>query len=126
MERFNDPIMNALDALLQFGVGPRETRPDPGLADAPQVFRDFSGMTEIDECMSNCDHSIDAGMEEKLRANPGQVFSRHAAWNFNGKVWFENDAFYSEIWVYGSPRQTFSASSLRELMDRANDEYGHD
>lgn len=89
-----------------------------------QVFRDFANMEEIKPHMSNCDHRIDDGMEEQLRAAPGEVYSRHAAWNFNAKVWFEGGKFHSEVWVYRSPRQTFTADTLRELMDLANAEYG--
>ena len=126
MNRSNDPAIVALDGILQTFIGPRETRPDPGVPDKPQVFRNFRRMTEIDECMSNCDHEIDEGMDEKLRSQPGEVFSRHAGWNFNGKVWFENEAFHEEVWVYGSPRETISAPSLRELMTKVNDQYGHD
>lgn len=81
-------------------------------------------MEEIEEHMSNFDHEIDEGMDEQLRAQPGKVFSRHAACNFNAKVWFEGDEFHSEVWVYGSPRKTISALTLRELMRLANDEYG--
>lgn len=90
------------------------------------VFRDFSEMEEIEAHMSNFDHVIDDGMEEQLRAQPGKVYSRHAAWNFNAKVWFEDGQFHSEIWVYCSPRETLHAETLRELMQVANDEYGHE
>ena len=99
---------------------------DRPLSAEQRPFRDFSEMEEIEAHMSNFDHVIDEGMDEQLRAQPGKVFSRHAAWNFNGKVWFEGDAFHSEIWVYGSPRQTLHAPTLRELMKLANDEYGYD
>lgn len=123
-ERSSDPIIRVLDTVLQAFIGERTTRPDAGPSGEPQVFRDFSGMIEIDECMSNCDHTIDDGMAEQLRAAPGQVYSRHAAWNFNGKVWFENGTFYEEVWVYCTPRETLSAPSLRELMDVVNAKYG--
>ena len=126
MSRHTDPMLNALDKFLQVFVGDRETRPDPGVADKSQAFRDFDSMIEIEESMSNCYHEIDEGIDEKLRAQPGKVFSRHAGWNFNGKVWFENDAFHEEVWVYGTPRQTLSAPSLRELMTVVNNEYGDD
>lgn len=126
MSRHNDPVLNVMDEVLQIFVGDRETRPDPGTADKPQVFRDFDQMTQIEPLMSNCGHTIDDCMDEQLRANPGVAYSQHCAWNFHGTVWFENEAFHEEVWVYGSPRQTISAASLQELMTKVNDEYGYD
>ena len=82
-------------------------------------------MEEIDLGMSNFDGAIDDGFAEALTARPGGVFGRHAAWDFNGKVYFEDGQFHEEVWVYGSPRETISASTLRELMDSVCDEYGH-
>ena len=90
----------------------------------PEVFKDFSDMEEIEPSMSNMDNTIDDGMDEQLRAQPGKVYGKHAAWNFNACVWFENGMFHSEVWVHRAPRQTFSAGTLRELMDMANAEYG--
>lgn len=72
--------------------------------------------------MSNLDHSIDEGFDEALRA--GAVFGRHAAWNFNGKVWFQDGLFHEEVWIYGSPVGVRSAESLSELMQLVNDEFG--
>lgn len=81
-------------------------------------------LTEIEKGMSNFDHSIDDGLEDALRA--GGVFGRHAAWNFNGKVWFADGLFHEEVWRYHAPVGTHSAATLPELMQIVNDEYGHD
>lgn len=84
------------------------------------------GFREIDLGMSNCDHSIDEGFEEALRA--GGVYGRHAGWNFNGLVWFdaESGEFKQEVWQYHVPQRVYSASTLRELMDVVNDDWGWD
>jgi hypothetical protein len=82
-------------------------------------------MEEIDLGMSNLDNKIDEGFAEALQARPGEVFGQHAAWDFNGMVWFADGQFHEEVWVYGSPRKTLSADTLRELMDLACDEFGH-
>lgn len=74
--------------------------------------------------MSNFDHTIDPGMAEALKA--GGVFSRHAAMNFNAKVWWADGQFHSEPWVYGSPRSVLSADTLDELMSMANEIYGYE
>lgn len=84
------------------------------------------GMEEINLGMSNFDGSIDDGMAEALRAQPGKVFGCHYGWNFNGSVYFYDGMFHEEVWVYGSPRETISANSLPELMDAVCDKYGSD
>ena len=83
-------------------------------------------MIEIDYRMSNFDNNIDEGFAEALQANPGKVFGRHAAWDFNGKVWFDEGKFHDEVMVKRLLRKTMSAGSLRELMDVVCDEFGYD
>lgn len=80
------------------------------------------GYTEIDLGMTNFDHSIDDGFEHRLRGEP--VWGRHAAWNFNGRVWFEDGVFHEQVWRYGQPQAHFSAPTLTELMETVSDEYG--
>ena len=88
------------------------------------------GMMELttpDGCpfgMSNFDHGIDDGFEEALRAEPGKVFGRHSAWDFNGHVWFDGESFCSEIWVYRAIVGVRSAATLKALMDVCNAEFG--
>lgn len=83
-------------------------------------------MAELELGMSNFDGSIDTGLAEALKEKPGQVFGRHAGWNFNGRVYFHGGKFHEEVWVYGSPRATFSADNLRDLMEDVCSEYGRD
>jgi hypothetical protein len=80
--------------------------------------------TEIELGMSNCDNSIDEGLDEALRS--GNVFGRHAGWNFNGLVYFEDGLFREEVYRYGSLRKVVSAPTLRELMDEVNSQFGSD
>lgn len=88
------------------------------------VARKPAGMVEIGAEMSNFDGVIDDGFADDLRAQPGRIFGRHSAWDFNGKVWFADGRFHEEVWCYGSPREIISADSLEELMKLANDKYG--
>ena len=81
-----------------------------------------SHLEECAEGMSNFDHRIDEGFEEKLRT--GEFWGSHTAWNFYGEVWFENDKFHEQIWVYRFPREVISANTLKELRDAVNDSYG--
>lgn len=83
-----------------------------------------AGWTEIDLGMSNFDHTIDDGFEEALRA--GGVFGRHAAWDFNGKVWFSGGVFVEEVWRYRMPVATVVAPTLAELMAAVNNKWGHE
>jgi hypothetical protein len=87
-----------------------------GVRSAPE------GYAETDLGMSNLDHTIDDGFEEHLRNEP--AWGRHAAWNFNGRVWYENGQFHEQVWRYGQPVEHFSSSTLTELMEKVSDEYG--
>jgi hypothetical protein len=81
------------------------------------------GLTEIDAHMSNFDHSIDDGMEQRLRE--GGTCSEHSGWDFHGDVWFADDQFHEEVFTYHVYRETFSAPTLGELMELVDDQYGH-
>jgi len=83
-------------------------------------------MSEIGLEMSNFDHEIDEGMEEALMLEPGRVFGKHAGWNFNGRVYYHDGLFYEQVWVYGSPIETISAETLKDLMIKVNSKYGSD
>lgn len=72
--------------------------------------------------MSNFDSEIDEGLEAALRNG---MKGTHAAWNFNGQVWFADGLFHEEVWIYRVPRKVLSAPSLRELMEAVNAEFGH-
>jgi hypothetical protein len=87
-------------------------------------FMNFDDMEEIDLGMSNFNHEIDDGFEVALRNKPGIAWGRHAAWEFNGRVWFDGELFHEEIWRYCRPRVTVSAATLPELMRAANNEFG--
>ena len=76
--------------------------------------------------MSNLDHTIDDGLEAALKAAPSAIYCRHAAWNFNGRVWWDGQMFVEQVWVYGSPRAEIRAATLQELMDEVNSEYGYE
>jgi hypothetical protein len=80
------------------------------------------GYAEINLGMSNFDHSIDEGFEERLRNE--RIWGRHAAWNFNGRVWFEDGEFHEQVWRYGQPVEHFSGATLAELMGSVSNEYG--
>ena len=80
------------------------------------------GYSEIRLGMTNFDHTIDAGFEERLRNEP--VWGRHAAMNFNGRVWFEDGMFHEQVWCYGVPRASYSTPTLTGLMEMVSDRYG--
>lgn len=74
--------------------------------------------------MSNCDGGITPGFEEALRAAPGKVYGLHAAWEFNGHVWFDGEKFIEQPWRHHVPREPISAPTLDELRRAVNDEWG--
>lgn len=80
------------------------------------------GFTEIDLGMTNWDHGIDAGFEERLRAEP--LWGRHAAREFNGRVWFQEGFFHEQVWRYGTPVAHYAAPTLQELAAIVSDAHG--
>lgn len=80
------------------------------------------GFAEIDLGMTNFDHTIDAGFEARLRAEP--VWGWHSGWDFAGHVWFEGGLFHEQVWCYGSPIEHFEAETLARLMETVSDTYG--
>lgn len=80
--------------------------------------------TEIPLGMSNFNHTIDDGFEEALKA--GQVFGRHAGWEFNGRVWWDGTMFCEQVSRHHVHVQTYRAPSLCDLMAVVNDQWGWD
>jgi len=79
---------------------------------------------EIAPNISNFDHSIEKGCEEALREGEGKVYCQHAAYNFCGYVWFENDKFYERVMRYKATVAVFVNDSLKELMHEVNERFG--
>ena len=82
-------------------------------------------MPRIDLCMSNCDHSIDDGLDEALRADP-TVCAHYAGWNFSGSVWFKDGKFHCEVMCYHQVQETITADTLEDIMQEVSDQYGWD
>ena len=80
-------------------------------------------LPESDCGMSNFDHSIDGGLEEDLRSGKRGT---HAAWDFNGAVWYDPKAalFYEAVRRYHVVVAIVGRPTLEELMREVNDEYG--
>jgi hypothetical protein len=74
--------------------------------------------------MSNCDHTIEPDAEKRLKS--GKVYGRHAAWDFNALVWWEDGEFHSQVYRYHEPVGEYSAPTLQELMEKANENHGWD
>jgi len=89
-------------------------------------MKDTREMKEIPLGMSNFDGSIDEGFAEALQERPGEVFGRHAGWNFNGLVYFSGGKFHEEVRVWGKVSAVVSADSLPDLMEAVCEEYGYE
>lgn len=81
-------------------------------------------LTEIKLGMSNFDQEIDEGLAEALKQ--GGVRAQHSAWDFCGRVYYEDGKFHEEVWTHGSISETLSADTLTELMTAVNNEYGYE
>jgi hypothetical protein len=75
--------------------------------------------------LSNFDRSIADGIEEKLRSDP-RYHAHYAGWHFAGYVWFEDDTFHCDVYAHHTYRETFTAETLRGLMDEVSSEHGYD
>lgn len=72
--------------------------------------------------MTHADLSIDEDVAATLRQ--GGYFSRHAAWDFNGLVWFRDGRWHEAVWVHRRYVASYDADSLTELMKLVNDVHG--
>lgn len=86
------------------------TEPD-GLEEAPFEY-------------SNFDHAIPVEADELLRK--GAHWMQHCAWGHWGAIWFAEGKFHERVMRYSSHVETMSASSLRDLINDVNAEYGSD
>lgn len=79
---------------------------------------------EVEESIySNFDHVLNKSVEESLK-NDSSLFSRHPAWNFNARVYFENGKWFSEVWRYHKIVATLEGDSAKEVIDQANLKWG--
>lgn len=74
--------------------------------------------------MSNYDHQIASGVAVKLKES--KVYGSYPAWDFNGIVWYADEQFHCEVWVYHAPVKVISAGTLEEIMKLCSDEFGYD
>lgn len=81
-------------------------------------------LINIGEVATNFDHSIDQTIKAKLIENPNKFSASHSAWNFNGTIYYDDNKFIEEIWVYGSKREKLENNSIEELIQEANNKYG--
>lgn len=86
----------------------------------PEKFTEYDG----EAIMSNFDGQIDKDVATEIKGK--KLFSRYSGWNFNGKVWWQNDLWHCEVWCYQSWRQTVSCDTLEQIMEEVMQEYGSD
>ena len=82
-----------------------------------------SNLIDIGTIMSNFDHVIDDGAEEKLKA--GGVYGGYAAWNFYACVWYDKK-FKAMVKQYGVWIDTIEGDTLYEIMGIASKLYGYE
>lgn len=87
------------------------TRPDKDLGLGHAVWSNFDGV-------------LDTEVEERLKK--GDCYAAHAAWDYNGSVWFDpdTDTWHEQIWVYGSPVETITGDSATNVIAKTLAKYG--
>ena len=76
------------------------------------------------EIMTNFGHTIDHEVAEEIKAS-GE-YASYSGWNFWGAVWWVNDFWNCEVWVYKFSREIIQADSLSEIMERVSEKYGYE
>jgi len=84
----------------------------------------YKDKERIGDIMTNFDHSIEKDAETRLKNE--NIYGDYPAWNFHGKVWFEQDEFHCEVWQYGNIKEIISANTLEELMNQVSNQYGQE
>jgi len=83
------------------------------------------GAIQADRSMSNCDHTIDEGLEEELKEDP-RKYADYAGWNFHGDVFYMKGQFHCVVMRHHQFMETIFAQSLQEIMDKVSEKYGAD
>lgn len=72
--------------------------------------------------MTNFNHTIDDGAEDRLRS--GEGFAHYSAWNFHGTVWFNSGKFKCKVMQHCNHVSTIESDSLQGIMDVACAKHG--
>lgn len=83
-------------------------------------------MAASDLEVSNFDRSIPDGLEDELREHAGERFAFHTARDFCGYVYFDGARFVEEVFRRGAMLAELYGTSLEEVIELANEEYGDD
>lgn len=77
----------------------------------------------VEPCMTNFDHSIDAGLSDALA--DGLSMGDYAGWNFHAYVYSPRfGVFVADVHVFHQHDGLFEAASLQDLMDGVSDHWG--
>lgn len=77
----------------------------------------------IGDVMSNYDHEIEEGAEEKLRS--GKFYGDYVAWDFHARVWFDGKNFKAMVKRYRVHVGTVTSPTLNAIMELASNEWGY-
>jgi hypothetical protein len=76
-----------------------------------------------DAVYSNFDHMLESAIVEEL--NGGDKFAQHAAWNFCGYVYRDENGWHEEVWMNGSPVEMLHGDSVESVIAQANEKFGN-
>lgn len=81
----------------------------------------------MDDAYSNFDHVYEYGFkdtEKMIRENSDHYFS-HSAWDFYGKIWFENGKFHEIVMRYHNVVDEIENEKLDDLIEEVNEKWGY-
>lgn len=74
---------------------------------------------------SNFDHTLNEAVLEIITEQPFRA-GEHTAWEFHGVVWFDGKLWYEEVSRYHSVVATYTGESALDVIEQANDDWGHE
>lgn len=72
---------------------------------------------------SNFDHVLDSSVQDQLLACLS-LYAQHAAWDFEGSIWFLNGIWYEDIRIYHQLVDQLLGTTVMAVIDQANSLYG--
>lgn len=72
---------------------------------------------------SNFDHQESPNSEQRLREE--KLLGTHAAQNFYGFIWFQDNKFHEQVWIHHSSKAEFESESLLSLIEEVNSNFGY-
>jgi len=95
-----------------------------GSMNTEEFLKFIENKQQTEDCIySNFDHCFDSTMVEQVEKG---AYAQHAAYNFCGYVWKDNEGWHEAQMVYGSVVRILHAATAEAVIKEANECGGTD